>query len=79
VIFTDGIPEIEVKDGKQLGLRRFSKIFQNTREMPLSRAAAAILEEADGIRGNAAQEDDWTLVLLERRSDGSLEQHTAKG
>ena len=71
LVYTDGIPEIETSNGRQLGMRRFSRLYQGTRDMTLEAASDAILKEAAVALGNATQKDDWTFVLIEHAPNGS--------
>lgn len=72
MLLTDGIPEIELQNGRRLGLRRLTKIYQETAGMGLSAAAARVLSAAESANGRGEQEDDWTFVMAEwsRGSDG---------
>ena len=67
LVFTDGIPEIQTSNGRQLGMRRFSRLCQSTKELSLEGAAQAILQEAIDTLGPSQQLDDWTFVLIERQ------------
>lgn len=65
LLYTDGIPEITISEGRLLGMRRFAKLFADTPEMGAQQAIAHIVNEADRLRGNTPQDDDWTLVIIE--------------
>ena len=67
VFFTDGIPEITLDGGRQLGMRRFSNMCEQTAGLSLQAAVAQIVESADSSRKQGPQADDWTLVVLEWR------------
>lgn len=65
IVYTDGIPEIPLPNGKFLGMRKFGQHFERTRTQSLRDAAAGMLGHADQIRGNTPQNDDWTFTLIE--------------
>ncbi len=65
LIYTDGIPEISMTNGNVLGMRRFAQMYERTRGQGLRTAAAAIAHQADQMRANQPQEDDWTFTMLE--------------
>jgi ligand-binding sensor domain-containing protein/serine phosphatase RsbU (regulator of sigma subunit) len=65
MLLTDGIPEIEQANGRRLGLRRVTKIYEETAAMPLSEAAAYLLKAAETANHKREQEDDWTFVIAE--------------
>ncbi|MBA3397294.1 MAG: SpoIIE family protein phosphatase [Deltaproteobacteria bacterium] len=65
MLFTDGMPEIELADGKLLGMRRFARLCEATGSKPLDDAVSTLVTQMDQFRGAQKQDDDWTLVLLE--------------
>jgi sigma-B regulation protein RsbU (phosphoserine phosphatase) len=65
LIYTDGIPEIQMPNGRLLGMRRFSMLCESTRGLGLEDAAAHLVAASDTIRQNQPQDDDWTFALLE--------------
>lgn len=65
ILYTDGIPEIAMDNGRLLGMRRFSRMFAATRGMPLDQATAQMVTEADTVRSGRPQDDDWTFALFE--------------
>jgi serine phosphatase RsbU (regulator of sigma subunit) len=66
LIFTDGIPEIKLQNSNHyFGLRRFSRLFESTRAMPVDVAANSMISNVDELHGGQKQEDDWTLVIIE--------------
>ena len=65
LVYTDGIPEIAMADGRQLGMRRFAQLYERTRMQPVRDAAATILLHADQSRGTGPQLDDWTFTIIE--------------
>jgi serine phosphatase RsbU (regulator of sigma subunit) len=69
MLLTDGVPEIELHNGRRLGIRRLNQIFYETLNMPIDTAAAHILEAADAANQGRTQEDDWTFVVAEWATD----------
>lgn len=65
LLYTDGVPEINMANGRQLGMRRFTKLWSETLGMPLPDVISQLVVAADQVRGDAAQDDDWTFVALE--------------
>lgn len=65
LIYTDGIPELQLSNGRLLGMRRFSMICERTHGLPLDHATQQIVLAADVLRQNIPQEDDWTFALIE--------------
>lgn len=65
LVLTDGIPEIELPNGKLLGLRRLSEMLKSTQGMPVRQAVSQVLGQADQYRGATPQEDDWTMVMVD--------------
>jgi serine phosphatase RsbU (regulator of sigma subunit) len=70
IIFTDGIPELNLANGRLLGMREFTKIFERTRSVALPDAAQQIVRDADAARGTIPQMDDWTFTIIEFVGDG---------
>ena len=54
--------------GKQLGMRRFIKILQEVRELPLDQAVSQVVNQVDAARAAKPQEDDFVLCMVERRA-----------
>ena len=67
VITTDGIIEATTRSGRALGFRRFVNLLRDARHRPLDAAVSWVMEEVDRMRGDHAQEDDFTFCMLERR------------
>jgi ligand-binding sensor domain-containing protein/serine phosphatase RsbU (regulator of sigma subunit) len=70
MIYTDGITEALMPDGKMIGARRAREIFESTRNMPLQAATQAIITAVDKARGTMPQEDDFTFVLIDWAREG---------
>ena len=67
LLYTDGIIEQTTRKGRSFGFRRLLRLFDETREMSLQEAIDFILGRFDDSRGDIAQEDDVTLVIVERQ------------
>jgi ligand-binding sensor domain-containing protein len=65
LLYTDGIPEMPLGQGRLLGMRRFSTICESTAGLNLSESVQKIVLVADSIRQNSPQYDDWTFTMLE--------------
>ncbi len=65
LLYTDGIPEMPLAQGRLLGMRRFSMICESTGGLALDEAAQKIVLVSDSLRQNAPQYDDWTFALIE--------------
>jgi two-component system sensor histidine kinase ChiS len=65
LIYTDGIPEIAMRSGAVLGMRRFAQVYERTRGQPLQDAASTMILHADQSLGGLPQLDDWTFTLIE--------------
>ena len=65
LLFTDGLPEMPVGQGRQLGLKAVHRLFAQTRGVPLDEARAHILRGADQQRGALAQQDDLSFFLVD--------------
>tara|TARA_R110002096_G_scaffold16898_1_gene57656 strand:+ start:107610 stop:110780 length:3171 start_codon:yes stop_codon:yes gene_type:complete len=64
MLYTDGIPEIEMANGRQVGMRRFTGEYQRSSEMPLSQAAREMVEFALRVDSAEMQDDDWTFAMI---------------
>jgi len=65
LLYTDGIPEIQLPGGKLLGTRKLAQIYEQTRSQPVPVAAASLMNYAVNIQGQRPQLDDWTFALVE--------------
>lgn len=65
VVYTDGIPELPMPNGRLLGMRRFSKLLEEARDLPLDHAAGHVVGVADALRENRPQDDDWTFAIIQ--------------
>ncbi|MCX5742705.1 MAG: SpoIIE family protein phosphatase [Proteobacteria bacterium] len=65
LIYTDGIPEIELLNGNTMGMRRFAQEYERTRQQNLQEAAATIRTYASTSLAGQAQGDDWTFTMIE--------------
>lgn len=74
MLYTDGIPEIEMANGRQLGMRGFMREYKRSRELPLAQAAREMVELALRIDTAEMQEDDWTFAMLKWTGFGGAHQ-----
>ncbi|MBA3817412.1 MAG: SpoIIE family protein phosphatase [Deltaproteobacteria bacterium] len=65
LMYTDGIPEIELPNGNVMGMRRFAQQYEQTRGRGLHEAAAHIVVYADQTSAGQPQADDWTFAMIE--------------
>jgi ligand-binding sensor domain-containing protein/serine phosphatase RsbU (regulator of sigma subunit) len=65
LLYTDGIPEMPLGQGRLLGMRRFSTICESTAGLSLGESVQKIALVADSIRQNSPQYDDWTFTMIE--------------
>jgi serine phosphatase RsbU (regulator of sigma subunit) len=64
MLYTDGIPEIEMANGRQVGMRRFTGEYKRSIEMPLSQAAKEMVDFALRVDTAEMQDDDWTFAMI---------------
>jgi ligand-binding sensor domain-containing protein/serine phosphatase RsbU (regulator of sigma subunit) len=65
LLYTDGIPEMPLGQGRLLGMRRFATICESTAGLSLGEATQKIAVVADSLRQNSPQYDDWTFAMIE--------------
>jgi sigma-B regulation protein RsbU (phosphoserine phosphatase) len=65
LMFTDGLPELAVPGGKQLGVKRIAKLLAQTRTIDLDKAIAFFGTSIDDARQNEIQGDDITFALVD--------------
>jgi ligand-binding sensor domain-containing protein/serine phosphatase RsbU (regulator of sigma subunit) len=65
LMYTDGIPELELPNGTVFGMRRFAQLYEHTRGQDLREAATMILSHAHQSIGGKPQLDDWTFALIQ--------------
>lgn len=68
LIFTDGIPELVLDNGRMLGMRGMFRMFRESRDMPIDAAINYIADKADQVRKDRIQDDDWTFVMVQWKS-----------
>ncbi len=67
LVFTDGMSELELSSGRQLGLRRLSALWRQTRDMALQQAREHLLASMKEATGDLARSDDVTFVIIGRK------------
>jgi sigma-B regulation protein RsbU (phosphoserine phosphatase) len=65
LIFTDGVPELPLPKGRELGMRRLTEFLEASHGLPLQQARAGILAGIREAQGDVPADDDITYVLLE--------------
>ncbi len=65
LLFSDGVSELEVPGGKQLGLKRLSRLLTDTRGRGAAEAVAFLAEQLDAARAGQPQQDDITFAILD--------------
>ena len=65
LMYTDGIPEIVLLNGRTLGMRRFAQLYERTRGQDVHDAAATMVHHADECQAGQSQLDDWTFTIIE--------------
>jgi serine phosphatase RsbU (regulator of sigma subunit) len=74
LLTSDGVAELRLSSGYDLGLRRLSKLLRNTSGITLRDARDELAERLDALRGQEALQDDVTFALIElRRAHKRLE------
>lgn len=66
VLFSDGVTEAENADGRMFGQDRLNELVVGTAHLGVEQALASMLRTVEEFR--IRQDDDLTLILLERRS-----------
>jgi phosphoserine phosphatase RsbU/P len=64
LIGTDGVWETQSPEGERFGKQRVAEVLRAQRDQPAERIVGEVLEALERFRGQAAQEDDVTLVVL---------------
>jgi serine phosphatase RsbU (regulator of sigma subunit) len=63
---SDGVLEMELKNGRPFGLRRAAKMLEGTARLPFPQALAHVEKELRALTLDVKQDDDITFVLIER-------------
>lgn len=66
-VFSDGLPELAIPGGRQLGLRRIAELLQQTRKLDIQMASRHVVNALDSARQDVAQEDDVTFAIVDMR------------
>jgi phosphoserine phosphatase len=66
LLVSDGIFEYEDTPGRQFGRTRVEQVILAQRNAQASEMAAKLLEAVHGFAGDAAQQDDMTIVIVRR-------------
>lgn len=65
LVFSDGLTELQLQNGKELGLRRVRNLLVDCKSLSLFEAREHMQREANRLRGGAEPDDDLTFVLVE--------------
>jgi serine phosphatase RsbU (regulator of sigma subunit) len=68
-VCTDGVLEVEVKNGRPYGMRRLIQALESTRAGDLSSVVDHISHEAIAANGAHPQKDDWTFAVADWRPE----------
>jgi serine phosphatase RsbU (regulator of sigma subunit) len=66
VVVSDGILEMRMEDGRELGIRRLRQMFAAHGNARASTLRDALMHDIDALRGATVVEDDLTLLVLSR-------------
>ncbi len=67
IMFTDGLSELKVDEaGGYLGLRKLRGMIKDIGTLDAEQARAQLIRDADALRGDVAQDDDISFVVLDR-------------
>lgn len=66
-IFTDGLPELTLPTGRQLGVKRLARMLKETRDTTLEGATQYLVKQLDVLQQGTVQEDDITFAIMEHQ------------
>ncbi len=66
LVFTDGVSELKLPSGRQLGLKRIQKLLAESRRLPVKAACESFHAQIEALRGSVPLEDDVTVVFVDR-------------
>lgn len=65
LMFTDGLNELRLPKGRQLGLGKLMGIFSKTRQVDNENAPTVIIDGLDAARKNTPQDDDIAFAVID--------------
>jgi sigma-B regulation protein RsbU (phosphoserine phosphatase) len=68
LLTSDGVPDLRMSSGRDLGLRRLAKLLRSTENQPVCEARDEIIERLEALRGHEILHDDVTFALVELRN-----------
>jgi len=71
LLYTDGMIEAHGEDGAEFGVGRLIKAFLDLRDLPCDDLARALIKRVNEYAGGAEPEDDRTVVVLKRHTEGA--------
>jgi len=66
--FSDGLPELTRRNGRQLGYAGVKRLLQKTAGLTIQTARDTLVDALDGALGTEHQEDDYSFVLIDVRT-----------
>lgn len=69
LLFTDGIPELSLPSGNDLGLRRMARYFSEEGGGALQQARAGFIQRVREALEDGEADDDLTFIVVERSAD----------
>ena len=73
ILYTDGIPEALNESRKEFSIERLCKVAIDNRSLELEAFSDAIIKSVQKFVGNAAVEDDITLLVIELARDEAVD------
>lgn len=65
VVFTDGVSELRLPRGRELGMRSLVKLVRETKGSSASEAGAMLMTRFDALRESVPQADDVTFAIVD--------------
>ncbi|MFB6350918.1 MAG: SpoIIE family protein phosphatase [Bradymonadaceae bacterium] len=65
--FTDGLTELPVRESSTLGLEALADLIEANLDQEIEEATDAVFDDIEQRRREGAREDDWTLLMVDRR------------
>jgi sigma-B regulation protein RsbU (phosphoserine phosphatase) len=66
-LYSEGLTGVRNADGEHFGTRRLLPALEEGRRLPLAEALGGLVRVVEGWRGDVAQQDDISVLLVERR------------
>ncbi|MFH0920099.1 MAG: SpoIIE family protein phosphatase [Fibrobacterota bacterium] len=72
-LYTDGLVEVQNKEGQKFGLDRLRRVLRENRPETLAKLKQNIINEVNQFNDHAGWEDDTTFILVEVTHSGCVE------